>query len=62
MPPSRNNGKSNFVVVEGVAWWHPEEIPWLSRSISIMPLPAIMTNTFFLLKGWHGGTLKKYLG
>jgi len=21
----------------GVAWWHPEEIPWLSRSRSIMP-------------------------
>ena len=30
-----------FVV--GVTWWHPEEVPWLSRSRNIMPFPTIMT-------------------
>jgi len=27
----------------GEAWWHPEEIPWLSRSRNITPLTTIMT-------------------
>jgi hypothetical protein len=31
----------------GVAWWHPEEMPWLSRSRSIMPLPTMTISKFF---------------
>ena len=42
----------NFLVV-GVAWWHPEEIPFLNRSRSIMPLPTIVTNPKRL--GFRGG-------
>ena len=26
-----------------MAWWHPEEMPWLSGSRSVIPLPTIMT-------------------
>ena len=39
-----------FVV--GVTWWHPEEVPWLSRSRSIMPLPTIMTIPKNGFRGW----------
>jgi hypothetical protein len=45
----------------GVALCHPEE---LSRSRSIMPTTQNNNNfkTKFWVQGWHGGTLKKYLG
>ena len=126
--PSQNNDNSEKIIFlgVGVAWWHPEELPWLSRSRNIMP-PSQMTipkigvwggmvapwrNTLAMSKqkqnapsnnnsgkfwcrggvvapwkntlakskqkhnapshndnsggkivyGWHGGTLKKYLG
>ena len=36
--PSHNDNSKKMGV--GVAWWHPEEMPWLSRSRSIMPLPT----------------------
>jgi len=35
MSTSQNNDNCKKCV--GVAWWHPEEIPWLSRSRNIMP-------------------------
>jgi len=40
----------------GMAWWHPEEIYWLSRSRIIMPLPIIITIPKEFVVGvtwWH---------
>ena len=51
----------------GVAWLHPEEIPWLSRSRRKMPrsrnndtLKSCVGVAWRLGRMGHGGTLQKY--
>ena len=41
--PSHNNDNSKKFVV-GVAWWHPEEIPWLSRSKKVLESTTAMVH------------------